>query len=193
MLYNLLTPLAEEHIFFNLFRYLTFRTGGAIMTALIICFIIGPAIIRWLKSKQSNGQPIRALGPETHLQKAGTPTMGGIMILISMVISTLLWADLSNIYVWIVLGVMVGFAAIGFCDDFAKLTKRSHHGISAKMRLFFEVVFLFVSVFFSTDNQAHCFHLVTTSSSAFRPTSQTSRSENSFWVIGSSRPRFFIS
>ncbi len=138
MLYSLLAPYAEEFIAFNLFRYLTFRTGGAIMTALIICFLIGPGMIRWLKKKQKEGQPIRADGPETHLKKAGTPTMGGLMILISAGISVLLWADFANPYVWIVAGVIIGFGLIGAADDYAKLTKRSHHGIPGKVRLLFE-------------------------------------------------------
>ena len=114
MLYNLLTPLAEESLFFNLFRYLTFRTGGAIMTALVICFLIAPPMIRWLKKKQKEGQPIRSDGPQTHFVKAGTPTMGGLMILISVTISTLLWADLTNPYIWYALMVMVGYGLIGF-------------------------------------------------------------------------------
>ncbi len=138
MLYNLLAPFAEDFIGFNLFRYLTFRTGGAVMTAMIICFLIGPGMIRWLKKKQKEGQPIRDDGPETHLKKAGTPTMGGLMILISAGISVFLWSDLSNPYVWIVAGVIVGFGLIGAADDYAKLTKRSHHGISGKVRLLFE-------------------------------------------------------
>ena len=90
MLYSLLTPLADDFLFFNLFRYLTFRTGGAIMTALLISFIIAPPMIRWLKKKQREGQPIRNDGPESHFAKAGTPTMGGLMILISVTLSTLL-------------------------------------------------------------------------------------------------------
>ncbi len=139
MLYYLLAPYANEFIAFNLFRYLTFRTGGAVMTALLICFIIGPSMIRWLKKKQKEGQPIRQDGPETHFKKAGTPTMGGLMILISAGISIFLWADISNSYVWIVAGVMVGFGIIGAADDFAKLTKKSHHGISSKVRLMFEI------------------------------------------------------
>ena len=118
MLYNLLAPLGDDFIFFNLFRYLTFRTGGAIMTALIISFLIGPRMIRWLKKKQKEGQPIRDDGPQTHFVKAGTPTMGGLMILISVTISTLLWADLSNMFVWYALLVMVGYGLIGFGDDF---------------------------------------------------------------------------
>jgi len=140
MLYNLLAPFAEDFIIFNLFRYLTFRTGGAIITALIICFLIGPGMIRWLKKKQKEGQPIRQDGPETHFKKAGTPTMGGLMILISAGISVILWSDLSNPYVWIVAGVIVGFGLIGAADDYAKLTKRSHAGISGKVRLLFEFI-----------------------------------------------------
>jgi len=138
MLYNLLAPYAEHFILFNLFRYLTFRTGGAIMTALIICFLIGPAMIRWLKKKQKEGQPIRSDGPEGHFKKAGTPTMGGLMILISAGISVLLWSDLHNPYVWIVAGVIIGYGLIGAADDYAKLTKRSHHGVPGKVRLLFE-------------------------------------------------------
>lgn len=138
MLYNLLSPFAEDFILFNLFRYLTFRTGGAVMTALIIGFVIGPPVIRWLKKKQKEGQPIREDGPEGHFKKAGTPTMGGLMILISAGISVLLWADLSSPYVWIVGGVIAAFGAIGLADDYAKLTSRSHRGISGKIRLVLE-------------------------------------------------------
>jgi phospho-N-acetylmuramoyl-pentapeptide-transferase len=135
MLYNLLTPLADEFIIFNLFKYVTFRTGGAIITALIISFIIGPRMIRWLKSLQGSGQPIRQDGPESHLAKAGTPTMGGLMILISVALSTILWADVTNPFVWISLLVMVGFGMIGFGDDYLKLTKRNTKGLSGKFKL----------------------------------------------------------
>lgn len=135
MLYNLLTPFAEDHILFNLFRYITFRTGAATLTALVLCWVIGPRLIVWLKAKQKEGQPIRTDGPETHFAKAGTPTMGGIMILISVTISTLLWANLANPYVWIALFVMVGFGAIGFMDDYLKLTKRNSQGLSGRMKL----------------------------------------------------------
>ena len=100
MLYNYLTPLADDFQIFNLFRYLTFRTGGAILTSLILSFIIGPKMIEWLRNKQGEGQPIRDDGPESHLLKKGTPTMGGLLILIALCISTLLWADMSNRYVW---------------------------------------------------------------------------------------------
>nr|WP_238322499.1 hypothetical protein [Kordiimonas gwangyangensis] len=136
MLYNLLAPLAEQHGFFNLFRYLTFRTGCAVLTALIICFIFGPKIIRWLKAKQKKGQPIREDGPQSHIvNKAGTPTMGGFMILLALGVSTFLWADLSNPYVWAVLAVTLGFGAIGFVDDYLKVTKRTSDGVSGKIRL----------------------------------------------------------
>lgn len=154
MLYNLLTPLADQFIFFNLFSYLTFRTGGAVLTALFISFIIGPKIIRWLKSKQGAGQPLRDVGPD-HAAKTGTPTMGGLMILLSLGITTLLWADLTNPYIWIVLGVIMGFGIIGFFDDYAKLTKKSHEGVSGKVRLLFECLIGLIAVLatlhFSTD------------------------------------------
>lgn len=141
MLYNLLTPLADEFLFFNLFRYLTFRTGGAIMTALLICFMIAPPMIRWLKAKQKEGQPIRKEGPESHFSKAGTPTMGGLMILISVTISTILWADLTNQFVWYALFVMVGYGLIGFGDDYLKLTKRNTKGLPGKLKIFGQLLF----------------------------------------------------
>ena len=138
MLYNLLTPLGDEYQFFNLFRYITFRTGGAMMTALIISFLIGPRVILWLKSKQGTGQPIRSDGPETHFKKAGTPTMGGLMIIFAVLISTLLWVDVSNAYYWIVISVFLSFGAIGFADDYIKLTGGSHMGLPGKLRLLLE-------------------------------------------------------
>ena len=139
MLYHLLTPLAEDYIIFNLFNYITFRTGGAIMTALLIGFVIGPHVIKWLKSKQGAGQPLREIGPD-HAHKHGTPTMGGLMILIAATISTLLWSDLSNPYIWTVLGVFISFGLIGFADDYKKLTKKSHEGVSGKVRLVLETI-----------------------------------------------------
>ena len=136
MLYNLLFPLAEHYPLFNLFKYLTFRSGAAVMTALLISFIFGPMIIRWLKSKQAHGQPIRDDGPESHLlTKQGTPTMGGVMILLAVSVSTILWANLANPYVWITLFVTTGYGMIGFVDDYIKLTKRHHAGLSGKMKL----------------------------------------------------------
>lgn len=140
MLYNLLSPLADDFLFFNLFRYLTFRTGCAILTSLVICFVIAPPMIRWLKKKQAEGQPIRLDGPETHFKKAGTPTMGGLMILISVAFSTLLWADLTNVFIWYALLVMAGFGMIGFADDYLKLTKKNTKGLSGKMKIMIQLV-----------------------------------------------------
>ena len=110
MLYNYLYPLADQFGALNVFRYLTFRTGGAVMTALIISFLLGPALIDLLRARQSGGQPIRSDGPASHLiTKAGTPTMGGVIILLALSISTLLWADLTNGFVWIALGVTIAY------------------------------------------------------------------------------------
>ena len=126
MLYQLLYPLAEHYTFLNLFRYITFRTGGAIVTALIISFAFGKPLIGWLKSKQKDGQPIRLDGPESHLiTKKGTPTMGGCLILLAITVSTLLWTDLSNQFVWVALLITLGFGALGAYDDFLKLTKKT--------------------------------------------------------------------
>ncbi len=122
----------------NLFRYLTFRAGAAIITALAIGLIIGPRFIGWLRLRQGKGQPIRTDGPQTHLAKRGTPTMGGLMILTSLVIAVLLWMDLTSIYIWACLFVTLGFGAIGFLDDYDKVTKASHKGLSARMRLIAE-------------------------------------------------------
>jgi phospho-N-acetylmuramoyl-pentapeptide-transferase len=136
MLYNLLAPLADENAVFNIFRYITFRSGGAVVTALIIAFIMGPRTIRWLKKKQREGQPIRSDGPESHLlTKQGTPTMGGVLILMSLLVSTLLWADLSNGYVWVVIFVTLGYGLIGFGDDYLKLTKRNSRGLRSRDKL----------------------------------------------------------
>jgi phospho-N-acetylmuramoyl-pentapeptide-transferase len=136
MLYALLLPLAGYIHIFNLFRYITFRAGGACLTALVISFWVGPKLIRYLKSMQRHGQPIRTDGPERHLiEKKGTPTMGGVLILLALGLSTLLWADLDNGYVWATLGVTFGYGAIGFADDFLKLTKRNTKGVSGRVKL----------------------------------------------------------
>jgi phospho-N-acetylmuramoyl-pentapeptide-transferase len=140
MLYNLLVPLSEDMLVFNLFRYLTFRTGAAVMTALLISFVFGPAVIRWLRSKQGKGQPIRDDGPQSHIvAKQGTPTMGGFLILLALSISTLLWADLTNHFVWAVLLVTGGFGLIGFVDDYLKVTKANVRGVPGKVKLVFEI------------------------------------------------------
>ncbi len=140
MLFHLLFPFADQFSPFNLFRYLTFRSGGALVTALFISFAFGPRVIAWLKSKQAEGQPIRLDGPEGHLvRKKGTPTMGGFLILLALIVSTVLWADLSNGYVWVTLLVTTGFGAVGFFDDYKKLTKRSSSGLSSRGKLVAQV------------------------------------------------------
>lgn len=147
MLYNLLAPFADEYIIFNIFRYLTFRTGGAIMTALFVAFVIGPWLIAKLKSVQGKGQPIRDDGPQRHIiEKQGTPTMGGFLILIAMAVSTLLWADLTNPYVWIVLLVTVGYGGIGFIDDYLKVSKRSTAGFPGRVKLLLEFLVAGIAV-----------------------------------------------
>ncbi len=141
MLFNFLVPLSDDFLFFNLFRYLTFRSGGAVITALVLSFILGPKIISWLKSKQGEGQPIREDGPEGHLlTKKGTPTMGGFLILIAITVSTLLWADLTNGYVWAVLLVTGGFGMIGFVDDYLKLTQRNTKGLPGRAKLIAQIL-----------------------------------------------------
>ena len=141
MFFNFLVPLSDDFFVFNLFRYLTFRSGGAVLTALVISFILGPRIISWLKSKQGEGQPIREDGPEGHLlTKKGTPTMGGFLILIAITVSTLLWADLTNGYVWSVLIVTGGFGMVGFVDDYLKLTQRNTKGLPGRMKLIAQVI-----------------------------------------------------
>src|SRR5580700_7505559 len=141
MLFNLARPLAEHFILFNLFRYITFRSGAACLTALLVAFILGPRVIRWLRSLQRNGQPIRLDGPERHLiEKKGTPTMGGVLILFALGISTLLWVDLRNRYVWAVLLVTYGYGALGFVDDYLKLSRRSHKGVPGRVKLLVQAV-----------------------------------------------------
>ena len=153
MLYNLLFPLSDQYSVLNIFKYLTFRTGGAVFTALIICFLIGPAIIHWLKDKQHACQPIREDGPESHLKtKQGNPTMGGLMILISVSISTLLWADWKNTFVWVVLGITLSFSLIGFTDDYLKVSKKNSQGMRGKLKLVFEFLCAFIAVWFITES-----------------------------------------
>jgi phospho-N-acetylmuramoyl-pentapeptide-transferase len=133
----------------NVLRYITFRTGGAMMTALIFVFLFGPWIIDHLRLKQGKGQPIRTDGPQSHLvTKKGTPTMGGLMILLGLVVSTLLWANLANRYVWIVLAVTLSFGAVGFYDDYLKVTKQTHAGFSGKLRFGIEALIAAVACYF---------------------------------------------
>ena len=145
-----LTALSDGGDFFNLFRYITFRAGAAFLTALFFGFIFGKPLINVLRRRQGKGQPIRDDGPETHLVKAGTPTMGGLLIVGALLFSTLLWARLDNPYVWLVLFVTVAFGLIGFADDYAKVSKQSSSGVSGKMRLGLGFVISAVAAYWAT-------------------------------------------
>ena len=148
MLFHILYPLADQFGALNVFRYITFRTGGAMMTALIVSFLFGPVVIELLRARQGQGQPIRDDGPESHLlTKKGTPTMGGVLILLAVCSATLLWADLTNPYIWAVLGVTVGFGVIGFLDDFLKVSKRNSKGLSGKLKLAMQLAISAVAAF----------------------------------------------
>ena len=138
---NTVPGLAFLHVFLNVFRYITFRTGGAMVTGALFVFLFGPWIIDHLRLRQGKGQPIRTDGPQSHLvTKKGTPTMGGLMILSGLVVSTVLWANPLNPYVWIVLTVTLGFGFVGFYDDYLKVTKQSHSGFAGSIRLAIETL-----------------------------------------------------
>jgi len=146
VLFHLLYPLHIDYSFFNVFRYITFRTIYATVTALVICFIVGPWLIQKLQAMRI-GQPIREDGPNSHLSKQGTPMMGGILIIFAVVISTLLWANLTVQYIWLVLLVFLGYGLIGFLDDYRKLTRSNSKGVPGKVRLAGEIaIALFVGV-----------------------------------------------
>ncbi len=134
MLYHLFAPLAEHHIFFNLFRYITFRAGGAAATALLLSFAMGPGVIRWLHELRV-GQVVRTEGPQTHLQKAGTPTMGGVLIILATAVATLLWADVASRQVLMALGVLLWTGALGFLDDYLKVIRRRTEGLVGRYKL----------------------------------------------------------
>jgi len=138
MLFHLLYPLHETYSYFNVFRYITFRTIYAAITALVLCFVLGPWLIRKLQELQI-GQTIRDDGPNSHLAKKGTPTMGGILIIFAVTISTLLWANLTVGYIWLTIMVMVGYGLIGFLDDYRKIALRNSLGVPGNVRLAAEI------------------------------------------------------
>lgn len=140
MLYHLLYPLHTTISAFNVFRYITFRAIYASLTAFLICFVLGPWFIRTLRTMQV-GQYIRDDGPEAHLKKAGTPTMGGTLIIFAIVMSTLLWANLTNFYIWILLGITLSYAAIGFIDDYLMQVKKRSKGLSARGKILLQALF----------------------------------------------------
>ena len=146
MLYRLLFPLAARYPVFNVFRYITFRTAMSAVTALALALLLGPAMIRWLRKAQI-GQSIREEGPRTHLAKAGTPTMGGLLILLAVVSATILWMDLSNRFVWIALATLVGVGAVGFADDWTKVTKRRSLGLTGRGKLVPQFLMAFAVAF----------------------------------------------
>ncbi len=140
-----LSGLSEGGDLFNLFRYITFRAGAAFFTALIFGFIFGRPLINYLRRTQKKGQPIREDGPEGHFEKAGTPTMGGLLILSALFVSTLLWARLDNGYVWIVLFVTAGYGAIGFADDYAKVSRNNSKGVPGRVRMGLGLALAFIA------------------------------------------------
>lgn len=144
MLYHLLYPLHTEYSVLYVFRYITFRTIYATITALLISFILGPWLIATLQRMQI-GQTIRKVGPESHFVKEGTPTMGGALILFAIIIPTLLWADLTNLYIWVTLLVTTGYGAVGFIDDYLKVVRKSSDGISARQKMFWQILIALVA------------------------------------------------
>ncbi|BCG45736.1 Phospho-N-acetylmuramoyl-pentapeptide-transferase [Citrifermentans bremense] len=157
MLYHLLYPLASDYKLFNVFKYLTFRTIYAMITALLLAFIVGPWVVRKLEALQAR-QVIRTDGPESHLKKQGTPTMGGVLILVCIVLPTLLWADLKNVFIWITLLILVGYGVLGFVDDYKKVVEKNPKGLSPRQKMFWQVllaagvgIFLFYLPGFSTE------------------------------------------
>ncbi|MBR2658079.1 phospho-N-acetylmuramoyl-pentapeptide-transferase [Yoonia sp.] len=146
-----LTALSDGGDVFNLFRYITFRAGGAFLTALLFGFIFGRPLINVLRRKQGKGQPIRSDGPEGHFAKAGTPTMGGLLIVGALTVSTLLWARLDNPFVWMVLFVTLSFAAIGFADDYAKVSKQNTSGVSGKVRILLGILIAAIAAYWAAQ------------------------------------------
>ncbi len=150
MLYHLLVPLSDVYSVLNVFRYITFRTAAATLTALFLAFVVGPPLIRRLQNLRA-GQPIREIGPD-HQHKEGTPTMGGLLILLSLVVSVLLWADLTNRAIWSVLILTLGYGVLGFVDDYRKVTEQHSDGVSARTKLLWQTALaLGVSLLIFTD------------------------------------------
>jgi len=149
MFYELMTSMKDALPGANLFSYITFRAGGALLTALLISFLLGPWLIDTLRARQGKGQPIRKDGPASHLlTKVGTPTMGGLLILISALGASLLWGDLSNMFLWAVMLTTLGFGAIGFSDDYLKLRSSSSDGVPGRIKLLLEAIIAVATVMY---------------------------------------------
>lgn len=146
MLYHLLFPLHTEFSFLNVFKYISFRTFGAAITSVLFCMLLGPVFISWMQKKQMK-QVVRDDGPQSHLSKQGTPTMGGALILAGVAVPTLLWADLSNQYVWVALFVTLSYGVIGFIDDFKKVIKKNPKGLPGKQKLLGQIIFGAIAVY----------------------------------------------
>ena len=147
MLYNFLISLIDQFSFLNVFRYLTFRTGLSLISSMAIVFIIGGPFIRFIQSHKITG-PIREDGPIDHIvKKVGTPTMGGVLILIGILFGTLLWADLNNSYIWVLLFVATSFGLLGAIDDYLKIKHNNSRGISSVMKIFFQVILSLIAIF----------------------------------------------
>ena len=146
MLFHLLYPLHFKIAALNVFKYISFRTFGAAITAVLVCLLVGPAFIKYLQKKQM-GQAVRDDGPQSHLVKKGTPTMGGGLILLSITVSTLLWADLTNKNIWIALVTTILFAAIGYVDDYKKVVQKNPKGLSGRQKLFFQFIFALAAAY----------------------------------------------
>lgn len=159
MIYNLLYPLSQDFGIFNVFRYITFRSTWALMTALVITIVMGPIFIAWLR-RIKFGQYIQEDGVSSHQQKAGTPTMGGILIAAGLLVSVLLWADLTNVYVWLTIFVFSGFAFIGFLDDYSKIRKRHNKGFTARKKFLCQILVATVAMFLLINEPAYSTKLV---------------------------------
>ena len=147
MLYHLLYPLSSDYTFLNVFKYITFRTFGAAITSVVFCMLLGPTFISWMQKKQMK-QVVRDDGPQSHLSKQGTPTMGGALILAGVTVPTLLWADLSNSFVWVSLLLTLSYGLIGFIDDFKKVIQKNPKGLPGKQKLAGQILFGFIAAYF---------------------------------------------
>ena len=175
MLYHLLFPLSDQFVAFNVFRYITFRAAGATVTALLLCLLLGPAFIEWLR-RLSVGQNIREEGPQSHKTKAGTPTMGGLLILLAVLVPTLLWAQLTNPYIWVVIGVTSAFGLVGFLDDYLKIRHRRNLGLTARAKFLAQAGAAGELHWLMSHEGAHC-----------------SNPENSQFLIGACAPHWISS
>ena len=160
MIYYFSLLLLEDYNFLNVFKYLTFRAGGAFITSIIISFIVGPYLIKYMKRKQKLGQPIRDDGPKWQIEaKRGTPTMGGALILLALTVSTILWIDFKNIYTWLLLFITLSYGLIGFIDDYLKLSKFSYRGLSGKIKIILQssiaIIFSFLLLEFSQESNTN--------------------------------------